>query len=42
MRALLVVAHAPTRQGISGVAQIVEDRLIEQFGLRQQVHQFVT
>jgi hypothetical protein len=40
MRALLVVARAPTRQSISGVFEIVEDRLIEQFIAHSPIERF--
>ena len=40
MRALLVVARAPTRQSLSGVAEVVEDRLIEQFVAHSAIERF--
>jgi hypothetical protein len=35
-----VVARAPTRQRISGLAEIVEDRLIEQFVAHSAIERF--
>ena len=35
-----VVARAPTRQSISGLAEIVEDRLIEQFVAHSAIERF--
>ena len=40
MGALLVIARAPTRQSVSGVSEIVEDRLIEQFVAHSAIERF--